>query len=196
MSKKTAAPDEITQALVLREAGYTTLAISQRLGISVRTLQRHFAATGTKKGAIKDEILRSAKADLLARVTCDQTVKEEAARLVADDIAHAIHLRELMIEATEHMKATNLQDAVQVMRAAAAYSTAIKNTSDIIRHNLRLERLTNDAMSELPELVITELTADEIMELRNTAEKMDESDFHEQEQTPDEENDIVIQIPT
>jgi AraC-like DNA-binding protein len=166
MPKKMSTPDEISQALALREAGYTTLSISRRLSISVRTLQRHFSATGTKKGAIKEELLRSAKADLLARVTCDQTIKEEAARLVADDIAHAAHLRELMLEASEHMKATCLQDVVQLMRAAAAYSTAIKNTSDIIRHSLRVERLTDVAEDNLPELVVRELTTAEVEDIR------------------------------
>lgn len=183
MSKKMSTPDEISQALALREAGYTTLAISHRLGISVRTLQRHFAATGTKKGAITNEVLQVAKADLLARVTNDQTIKEEAARLVADDIAHAIHLRELMLAASEHMKATSLQDVVQVMRAAAAYSTAIKNTSDIIRHNLRVDRLTDASEENLPELIVRELSASEVEEIRDQRE--------EPEDVCDEEDNVI-----
>ncbi|PKV46766.1 hypothetical protein CLU92_4196 [Janthinobacterium sp. 61] len=165
MTKKTAAPDQISQALALREAGYTALAISQRLGISVRSLQRHFASTGTRKGALKADVLQRAKDDLMARITCDQTIKQEAARLVADDLAHSMHLRELILAASEQMKAASLSDAVQVMRAAAAYSTTIKNTSDIIRHSLRLKDLADD-MDELPELVVTELSQAEIAELR------------------------------
>ncbi|MDB5935022.1 MAG: hypothetical protein JWQ01_2366 [Massilia sp.] len=51
------------------------------------------------------------------------------------------------------------------MRAAAAYSTTIKNTSDIIRRSLRLKDLADD-MDELPELVVTELSQDEIAALR------------------------------
>lgn len=183
MIKKMPTPDEISQALALREAGYTTLAISQRLGISVRTLQRHFAATGTRKGSIKEEVLKKAKEDLLACVTSDKAIKEEAARLVADDIAHAVHLRELMLEASEHMKATNLQDVVQVMRAAAAYSTAIKNTSDTIRHNLRVERLT-DTEDELPELVVRELTSKEVEEIRDERAEQDDTSA---------EDDIVVE---
>jgi AraC-like DNA-binding protein len=165
MSKQVAAPDLVGEALALREAGYTALAISQRLGISVRSLQRHFAASGTKKGAIKADVLQRAKEDLIARITCDQTIKQEAARLVADDLAHSMHLRELILAASEQMKAASLADAVQVMRAAAAYSTTIKNTSDIIRHSLRLKDLPDD-LEELPELVVTELSQEEITELR------------------------------
>lgn len=166
MTKKTASPAEISQALALREAGYTALSISQRLGISVRTLQRYFAEHGVKKGCIKEEVLAQARADLLKRVTSDEAIKEEAAKLINDDLAHAMHLRELMINATEHLQAASLKEAVLVMRAAAAYSTAIKNTSDMMRHTLRIERTIDDTDKELPELVIKELTSGEIEEMR------------------------------
>jgi AraC-like DNA-binding protein len=165
MSKSHASPEEIAEALALREAGFTVLAISQRLGISVRTLQRHFAAAGSRKGAAKAEVLQRAKDELMARITSDEAIKEEAARLVADDLAHSIHLREVILAASEQMKATSLRDAVQVMRAAAAYSTTIKNTSDIIRRSLRIED-RGDAADELPELVVSELSQAEMAELR------------------------------
>lgn len=166
MTKKAASPDQISQALALREAGYTTLSISQRLGISVRSLQRHFAEHGVKKGMIKKEILDTARADLLKRVTSDEAIREEAAKLINDDLAHAQHLRDIMVEAAERLQATSLKEAVLVMRAAAAYSTAIKNTSDMMRHTLRIEKSIDDTDKELPELVIKELTNDEIEELR------------------------------
>lgn len=158
----------------MREAGYTALAISQRLGLSVRTLQRHFASAGTRKGAIKAEVLRKAKDELIARITSAEAIKEEAARLVADDLAHSMHLREVILAASEQMKADSLRDAVQVMRAAAAYSTAIKNTSDIIRRSLRLED-RDDAADELPELVVTELTHSEIEQLRSEEPEDDQA---------------------
>jgi AraC-like DNA-binding protein len=165
MTKQVAPPDVVGEALALREAGYTALAISQRLGMSVRTLQRHFAAAGVRKGALKAEVLQRAKDELMARITSDEAIKEEAARLVADDLAHSLHLREVILAASEQMKAASLRDAVQVMRAAAAYSTAIKNTSDIIRRSLRLEE-RDDASDELPELIVTELTSAEVEQMR------------------------------
>jgi AraC-like DNA-binding protein len=173
MSKTHATPEEIAEALALREAGFTTLAISQRLGISIRTLQRHFTAAGTRKGAAKAEVLQRAKDELMARITSDEAIKEEAARLVADDLAHSLHLREVILTASEQMKAANLEEAALVMRAAAAYSTAIKNTSDIIRRSLRLEERVN-AGDELPELVVTELSQTEIEQLRSNDGREDE----------------------
>ena len=62
------------------------------------------------------------------------------------------------------MQATNLQEAALVMRAAAAYATAIKATSDVLKHALHTE--SQEDREELPELVITDLTAEEIEELQ------------------------------
>lgn len=174
MTKRETAPHVVSQALALREAGYTALAISQRLGISVRSLQRHFASTGTRKGALKADVIQRAKDDLMARITCDQTIKEEAARLVADDLAHSMHLRALILAASEHMTATNLEEAALLMRAAAAYSTSIKNTSDIIRRSLRLKDAADD-LDGLPELIVSELSAAEITNLRQNQD-LDDSD--------------------
>lgn len=152
----------------MREAGYTVLSISQELGISVRTLNRHFAEHGAKKGAVKNSLFDAARDDLMKRVLSDDAIREEAARLINDDLAHARHLRTLLADASEQLVASSLKDAVLVMRAAAAYSTAIKNTSDVLRHSLRIERSLDDTGKDLPELVISELSADEVAELRQT----------------------------
>jgi AraC-like DNA-binding protein len=176
MAKHEVAPPMIAEALALRAAGYTALAISQRLGVSIRTLQRHFASSKTAKGVIKTELLDRAKADMLASVTMESSIKEAAARLVADDFAHSLHIREVILAASEFLKATNTAEAALVMRAAAAYSTTLKNTSDVIRHNLRAERFSEDVLSELPELVVRELSAEEIAELRDVAAKHDVED--------------------
>lgn len=137
-------------------------------------------------------MLQRAKHDLMARITCDQTIKQEAAPLVADDLVHSMHLRELILAASEQMKAVFLSDAVQVMRAAAAYSTTIKNTSDIIRHSLRLKDLADD-LDELPELVVTELSQVEIAELRRQPDASAELAADDTELDV-EDNDIVEEL--
>jgi hypothetical protein len=71
-----------------------------------------------------------------------------------------------MVSASELLHATTLHEAVLVMRAAAAYSTAIKNTSDSLRHTLRIDRTIEDTESDLPELILRELTPEEIAKLR------------------------------
>lgn len=166
MTRKSATPDEIANAVAMREAGYTVLSISQKVNISIRSLQRHFTEHGAKRGALKKELFDSARLELLKRVISDDTIREETARLINDDLAHARHLRSLMVNASELLQATTLQEAVLVMRAAAAYSTAIRNTSDTIRHTLRIDRTIEETATELPELFIHELSPEEITTLR------------------------------
>ena len=162
MTRVTATPKEITEMLALREAGYTALAISQMTGLSVRTVYRHLATHGIKKGSLKKEVIENARAELLNLVTSSTTIREQAAKIISDDLAHTTHIRNIVIEASEHLKATNPQEAVLVMRAAAAYSTVIKNTSDTIRHSLGLDKLVDD-VGDLPELVIEEITNEQAL---------------------------------
>jgi hypothetical protein len=166
MTRKTVGPDEIAQAVAMREAGFTVLSISERMGISVRSLQRHFAVHGARKGSVKQELLDTARSELMKRVTSDDSIREEAARLINDDIAHMRHLRGLMLQASAHLQARSLAEAVLIMRAAAAYSTALKNSSDMLRHSLRIDRTLDDVQTEVPELVVRELTEHEVEVLR------------------------------
>jgi hypothetical protein len=66
------------------------------------------------------------------------------------------------------MKAETLKDAVLVYRAAAAYSTALKNTSDMLRHSLRIDRLDDTDDEELPTLVVKVLTDDDVARIRES----------------------------
>ncbi len=115
----------------------------------------------------------SARADLMKRITSDDSIREEAARLINDDLAHARHLRSIMVEASALLTATTLPEAVLVMRAAAAYSTAIKNTSDTLRHTLRIERTIDETVADLPELLIRELSQEEILKMTAETREQD-----------------------
>ena len=170
MAAKSTSPEVIAQAVSLRAAGYTVAAISERTGISIRTLNRLFARHGTKKGAARDELIETAKRNLIEGVTSNERIKEEAARIVADDLAHARLLRMRIAVASEHLTATNLEEAALLMRAAAAYSTAIKNTSDMLRHSLRTERALDVVeRKDLPELVVIEISPEEALRMRQSA---------------------------
>ena len=168
MTGKTTPPKEVLEILALREAGYTALAISQKVNVSIRTVYRHLEKYGTKKGSLKQAAIDKAREELLGLITSDTAIREAAAKLITDDLAHANHIRAIIIEASEHLKATTIQEAMFVMRAAAAYSTALKNTSDMIRHSLALDQARNDP-EELPELVVTELTKEQIDEMKAAA---------------------------
>lgn len=167
MTKNTA-PDAVAQALSMRAAGYTVTAISQELGIGVRTLGRLFAKHGTTKGSALPEVIEASRSKLLALITSDDAIRQQAAQLLQDDLAHVQAIREAMAVTLEAMSDTppkTPKDAVQVMRAVVACSTALKNTADVWRHSLRMDDRDADD-KPMPELVISELTAQEIETLK------------------------------
>lgn len=179
MPGKSHSPDQASQALAMRAAGYTVLAIHHQTGISERTLQRIFSVAGTVKGETKGELRDEAKKRLLSLVTSNEAIQEQAARFIADDLAHAAHLRQLS-------SPTNLKEAALVMRALAAHSTVLKNTSDMVRHSLQLER-RDSTVEDLPELIVTELTQVEVEQMRLEKGSEDDGMVLPTEPTPQQE---------
>jgi len=167
MTRSSLSPEEVASAVAMREAGYTITAIAEALDCSVSTIQRYLRKTGATKGSARASLIDEARKRLMDRVNSDDSVRDELARQIADDLAHAALLRHQIALAAEQLVANNLSDAVLVMRAAAAYSTALKNTSDMLRHTLRFDRAL-DAVTEeaLPELRVSELSDEEIVERR------------------------------
>lgn len=175
MPGKALTPEQASEALILREAGYTLMTVAERLNISVSTLQRLYSKNAVLKGSATQMVLNAARTELLNKLIADR-VKEEAASIIADNLAHTRILREKMGAAIEQLNATNVTEAALVMRAAAAYSTALKNTSDMLRLSLRFDEAIEPQMEEtLPELIIRELTAEEIVAERAKHEKDEEA---------------------
>ena len=170
MPGKSLSPDQTAQAVALRASGYTVTAISERLGVSVSTLNRIFHRHRTTKGLAKDELIAAARKDLIEAVTSNERIKEEAARLVADDLAHCRLLRAKVAAAYELLNPTTLEEAGIAMRAAAAAATTIKVTSDTVRHALRSDKaLDAQEAVDLPTLTIVEISAEEALRMRETA---------------------------
>jgi hypothetical protein len=183
-------PHQLQEAVVLRAAGLSLVGIAGQVGVSVSTLQRAFKHHRTKKGEAKAELVAAAKQEMLGRVTSDECIRQEAARLIADDIAHTVMLREKMALAAEQLTATNLHEAVLLMRACAAYSTALKNTSDTIRHVLPQPAAVDQA-EDLPELVITVISNEHAVLMATNARRGMEP-FDEPEPAGDESDDAVV----
>lgn len=165
---KSTAPDAIAQALSMRAAGYTITVISQELGIGVRTLGRLMAKHGTRKGSALPEVIEASRSKLLALITSDDAIRQQAAQLLHDDLAHVQAIREAMavtLETINEKPPATPKDAALTMRAIVAYSTALKNTADVWRHSLRMDDRAADDRP-MPELVIQELTAQEIEALK------------------------------
>lgn len=184
-----ATPDQVAQIQTLREAGCTVAMIAQKVNLSSRTVHRYIAAGGVKKGKLKQELIEQARQDVLKLLLDDETVRYQAAKLVADNIAHSQHIRDIVLKASQHLEATDPFTAAVVMRAAAAASTALKNTSDMVRVTLPLENLA-EAPESLPELSVRVISNDEAKSLM--ADGMVEDGGWEEEHPADDDEGRVV----
>ena len=163
---------QIIEAITLREAGFTLASIAQRLDISISSLQRAFKRHSVKRGSIHQNSIEKAREELLSHVTSTERIKEEAAKLVADDLAHSRLIREKAALTIESLTASNTAEAALAMRALVAYSTLIKNTTDTVRSSMGLSQdNVFEEMKEVSDLVITEMTAEEIHQLQLITKK-------------------------
>ena len=156
MPGKSITPTQAAQALALREAGFSVAAIAERTNIGIRSLQRLFQRHGARKGSIKAEMIEQARKELMDAVTTE-SIKAEAARIIQDDLAQVRALRTRLALAAEQLNATNLVEAAIVMRGCAAWGTALKCSSDTLRHTLRFDKKleAEEQATAVPELIVT-----------------------------------------
>ena len=163
MSGKQATPDQATQAVVLREAGWTISAIAGRLSISVSTAQRLLKKHKAVAGAGTQALIEAAREELLTTAFSLESVQQAAASLVADELALSQQIRTKLANALEVLDPT---DPI-VFRGLAAAATTLKLTQDVTRRALPLEKLNQAlAFEELPELKIHIMTEDDVAEMR------------------------------
>lgn len=168
MAGKHITPKQKEQAIILRAAGYTHAVIADKTGMSISALKRLFNTYSVKRGELKQSVIDKAKDELLNDANTIANIKQEAANLLFDDLAQAKRLRLAMAAATEYLEANNTAEALQVMRAVSAGAVALKSTSETLRKSLGLDR-DDDLGDELPELVISIMTEQEIEDVRNAA---------------------------
>ena len=164
-------PMQKKSAVTMRAAGYTHTVISDKTGISVSSLKRLFKEHVIKKGELKQSVIDKAIDELLNDAQIIELIKREANFLLRDDIAMVRRLRGAMAEATEVLEATDTGEALQVMRAVSAGAVALKSTSETLRKSLGMDK-DSEAGSDFPELVISVLTEDELVTIRNKASNM------------------------
>jgi len=186
-------PVQKKKALTLRAAGYTITSISDKTNISVSTLKRLFKEYSVKKGELKQAVINKATDELLHDATAVEATKREMASLVHDDLAQVKRLRTAMAEAIEVLTATDTTEALQVMRAISAGAVSLKSTSETLRKSLGMDK-DDEVSGDLPELVISVLTEQEMSDIRIQAANLSAGiDDGTGGILGDEENDIIIE---
>jgi AraC-like DNA-binding protein len=184
MSGKKATPDQSTQAVMLREAGYTLPAIATRLELSISTVQRILKTNKTVAGVSTQALIERAREEMLNRAFSLEEVQRTAAALVLDDLAISQQIRIKLSNAVDQLDPNDLG----TLRALAASATTLKLTQDVTRRALPLEKLNQAlAFEELPELKIHIMSDLDVAEMRaqqrlEEAERNGDNDGVEDEQ--------------
>ncbi len=193
MPGKPTAPDTEAKIVALREVGYSVPAIAEHTGASHSTIKRILKRHGARKGALTEETIKGARQELHGVLT-DEAIRSEVARAVLDDLALS---RQIRVQVTERLEQLNAlppaadpKETGAIMRALAAAATVLKLSSDVQRHTLTQRNDHSAGVEDLPELQITELTAAEIVELRD---KPPAADLLLTASGPDEDDDIVVE---
>lgn len=163
MSGKKATPDQSTQAVILREAGYTLPAIASRLELSISTVQRIVKTNKAVAGASTQALVEKAREEMLNAAYALEQVQRTAAALVLDDLAISQQIRAKLSECVDQIDPADSG----ALRALAASATTLKLTQDVTRRALPLEKL-NMALDieELPELQIHIMSDYDVAKMR------------------------------
>lgn len=163
MTGRVRPPTEVQEALALRMGGWSVTAISERLAVPVSTLERWFSTNKVKKGSVTDEAIAQAAAELKASMM--ENVKAEIAAALADDVASFKAARSALNQTLEQLMADSSLPPHYRARGVVAIVTGMKLSSDLIHKSLNISGQEPEPET-LPELVISELTGEEIEEMR------------------------------
>lgn len=174
MPGKKTTPDQSTQVVILREAGYTLPVIADRLDLSISTVQRIIKTTKAVAGAGTQALIDKAREELLSSAFSLDAVQQTVATLVADELALSHQIRTKIASALEALDPT---DPV-AFRGLAAASTALKLTQDVTRRSLPIEKLNQaQDIEELPTLQIHILTENDVAEMR-AKQRLEEAEMN------------------
>jgi len=177
----------LERAVILREGGYSLTSIATKLNTSVSTLSRHFKRHAIGKGSLCGDAVLEAKQQLLNDAGFIDSLKNQIAASITDDLAHVKQLREASALLLEEIMSDKNLPAHYKARGVTALTTGVRLTQEVARRALQVDKLEPEAQ-DLPELTIRELTNDDVQEMRA---KQAEENAECGAEYVDESNDVV-----
>lgn len=165
MSRKTP-PTIEAQAAAAMAAGWPIIAVAEQTELSVSTLKRIRARTGTRSGSLRDELIADARQGLRDALKADYA-SIEAARLVRAQVVLCNGIQSRTAELLEHLQIGEDSDPLRVARTLSALSTAAKLSADSLRQVLSLAA-SPDQVEQLPELIVREYSPEEETAIRES----------------------------
>jgi len=153
---------ELKEAVVLRQAGCSLSAITEKTGLSGSTLYRHFRTHSVNKGSITAEAIEEARQQLITDADFIGSLKSHIASSIIDDLQMSKRIKEQCLLTMEALEDDSIPPMLR-SRSLASLATATKVASDIQRRCLRLDDPATLLQTEdLPQLTITRMSDEEI----------------------------------
>lgn len=169
-----ATPDQAAQAVILREAGFTLPAIANELNISISTTQRLLKKHHAVAGVSTQQLIEKAREGMLSAAFALDSVQQQAASLILDDLALSNQIRLKLAAALDVL---DVADPI-AFRALAASATTLKLTQDVGRRAMPLEKVNQSMeIDELPELRIHIMTDQDVAEMR-AQQRLEEAEIN------------------
>ncbi len=158
-------PQQASQVVAMRTAGYTVASIAKHIGISISSVKRICQKNAVKPGEALDALVEKSMHELKKSLTSNESIKLLAASFMQDTVVHAEEIREVAATAAKHLKASNADEALKVMRACAAWANATKLSADALRSTIKIAPI-DEGSEDLPELTISVLSDDDVNRIR------------------------------
>jgi len=164
MAGKRKSVSQLKEVAALRLAGYSISAIAHKTNISPATITRLISKHHIEKGVVTASVIESAKEEFSASGGASE-ITQAVKSVLLDDIALYSSLRQAIAVNLEQVMSDDELEAGKKARAIAALSTSAIASQVLIRKTLDIDSVIPDA-DDLPTLTISELTADDILELQ------------------------------
>lgn len=157
-------PELESQAAAALAAGWPMTSIAQQTGLSTSTLRRIRQRMGIMSGSMRGELVEEAKNTLIESLDAE-FVRIEAARLMRSQASLCERILEQCWELLERLGKDDRSDPLKLARSVSSIATASKLASDSLRQVLTLGA-EPERLDELPELVVRDLTLEEVDTIR------------------------------
>jgi len=161
------------QIVLMRGLGCALIDISNETGLSVSTIKRTLTKNKTAKGELSSEALAEARQRVIARVVNDEGLR----LLTATTVRAALVLTDrIQVEAlaTLDVLSKDPHEALIRARALNSISNVVKLNADGLRSAVKISPQSDgDPDEELPEIVVRELTDEDVAEIRRQQEEED-----------------------
>lgn len=199
MAGKKTTPDQITEVVILREAGYTTAMIAAKTSLSPATIKRYCASNKVKRGSLSNELISNARNEVMNSIAGNDELKAMTANMIADNLAINQIIREKILESVEQLEPKDTESAALCLRGLTAASSSLKSTTDAVKSLLGFDHLQG-GIEVLEELVYVDLSEADIKEMRRqqseemkilNGEVVDQSSVSESPTIIPDDNDII-----